>query len=246
MSVSWGIKDPNEVRSYSYSWVGRLNGAEISSATLTVQTGTVTLSNIANTTTTISATVTGGEECEQVELISRVITDAGETLEETITLSIEASAWVNEGPSTSTKRQLIQMAQEECALSGYEFDVTPEELFSGLRKLDAMMAEWRSTNKDLNYNAPATFGGGDLDDYSGIPDAAISGVSISLALAMAPNMGKRLSVESRQRLATSMNAVRAICARVNDVAWARGTVAGAGNRYRYTLDPFMPTRRPCR
>lgn len=133
-------------------------------------------------------------------------------------------------PSTNTKRQIVEMAYEECSLAGYEFNVTPEELVSGLRKLDAMMAEWRVMSKDLAYNFPATFGEGDLDDLSGIPDAAVSGVSISLALAIMPAMGKAMSPESMNRYGRAMDAIKAMCAVIPTVAWPSGVPAGAGNR----------------
>ncbi|EPR09764.1 hypothetical protein M527_06450 [Sphingobium indicum IP26] len=251
MSVSWGSKDPNEVRNVAYSWLGRLNGAEIASATLTVQDGTVTLSNVANTTTGISATVSGGQDCETATIVSRIVTDESEpqTLEQAFTIEVRDNASAL-GPSTSTKRQIVEMAYEECSLSGYEFNVTPEELFSGLRSLDALMAEWAGSSKDLGYNFPATFGGGGLEDVSGIPDVAINGVAISLAMSLAPKMGKQMSAETRARLSRAMSVIGAVCARQASMGWARSTVAGAGNR-RWGWgpsygSPFMTTRRPCR
>jgi len=249
MSVSWAAKDASEVRNYSYSWLGRLNGAEIASATLEVSDGTVVLSNVANTVNSISATVTGGLNCEVASIISTIVTNEAEpqTLDQTIILRIEPSYLLNAGPSTSTKRQIIDMAYEECSLAGYEFDVTPEEMFSALRQLDALMAQWRVTGIDLGYNAPETFGGGDLEDYSGIPDGAISGAAISLAMAKAPSMGKALSIETRARLNQSMIAVRAMSARIPPQGWGRSTPAGAGNRWWSQWSPYMPIGRPpCR
>lgn len=143
---------------------------------------------------------------------------------------------------SSTKRQIVEMAYEECSLAGYEFNLTPEETFSGLRKLDAMMAEWTVSSRDLGYNMPTTFGGGDLDEASGIPDAAISGTAISLAMAIAPAMAKVMSAETRSRLSISMTVIRAMCAKVpRSQKWARSTVAGAGNRRYYYGSAFMPT-----
>lgn len=249
MSVSWGDKDPDEVRNVAYSWVGRLNGAEIASAVLTVESGTVTLSNVANTLDRISATISGGQNCEAATIVSRIVTNESEpqTLEQVFTLDVRDNASAL-GPSTSTKRQIIEMAYEECSLAGYEFNVTQEELFSGLRKLDALMAEWAQSSRDLNYNAPATFGGGDLEDVSGIPDAAIQGAAITLAMAIAPAMGKQMSAESRARLAKSMTVVGTLGAKRVRQGWARSTVAGAGNNRRFGYgypSPFMPGRRRC-
>lgn len=244
MPVSWASKDASEVRNYRYSWLGRLNGAEIDSATLTVESGTVTLSNVSNTINSISATVTGGDDCEDAVLLSTIVTDNGETLEQSILLSVRPSYLLNAGPSTSTKRQIVEMAYEECSLAGYEFDVTPEEQFSALRQLDALMAQWAMESMNLGYNAPAIFGEGDLEDYSGIPDAAITGVSITLGMAKAPAMGKTLSPETRARLSKAMLVIRTMCAQTRQMGWARGTPAGAGNRYVYP-SPFMIAGRQC-
>jgi len=246
MSISWGTKDPDEVRNVSFSWIGRLNGALIASATLAVEDGTITLSNVANTDTVISATISGGLDCEMATIVSTIITDEADpqTLEQTFIIQIVANASAL-GPSTSTKRQIVEMAYEECSLAGYEFNVTPEELFSGLRKLDALMAEWAQSSKDLGYNFPATFGGGDLEDVSGIPDAAINGAAISLAMAIAPAMGKQMSAESRGRLAKSMAVVSTMCAKKAVQGWARNTVAGAGNRRWGWGSLFMPSGRRC-
>lgn len=246
MSISLGTKDPNEVRNVTYSWIGRLNGALIASATLAVEDGTITLSNVANTDTVISATISGGLGRETATIVSTIITDEADpqTLEQTFIIQIVANASAL-GPSTSTKRQIVEMAYEECSLAGYEFNVTPEELFGGLRKLDALMAEWAQSSKDLGYNFPATFGGGDLEDVSGIPDAAINGTAISLAMAIAPAMGKQMSAESRGRLAKSMAVVSTMCAKKSVQGWARNTVSGAGNRRWSWGSPFMPTGRRC-
>lgn len=245
MPVSWAAKDPNEVRSYSYSWLGRLNGAEIDTAVFAMvpATSTVSISNVANTANSISATISGGAEGEWAQFTSTVTTTTGETLEETISLIIASSLFLNAGPSTSTKRQVLEMAYEECALSGYEFNVTPEELFTGLRRMDAMMAQWTAEGMGLNYNAPATFGGGDLEDYTGIPDAAINGVAITLAKAIAPYMGKAMSAESRSRLAAAMDTIRAItaAARMRTVPYKYGTIRGAGQKIWNYPSPFLPT-----
>ena len=146
-------------------------------------------------------------------------------------------------PRTNTKRQIVEMAYEECSLAGYEFNVTPDELFTGLRKLDALMAEWKASSKDLGYNFPASFGDGDLDDLSGIPDAAVQGAAISLAMAIAPAMGKAMGAETRARLNRSLSVIATMCAKSVEQDWSRSTVAGAGNRRWAYGSPFMRTGR---
>ncbi len=242
MTVSWASKDASEVVNRHYSWLGRLNGAEIDTATLAVQCGTVTLSNVANTVSSISATISGGHECEDVVLLSTVVTNEAEpqTLEEAITLSVRPSIFLNLGPSTSTKCDLVSMAYEEVALSGYEFDVTPEEMFSGLRSLDAAMAADQAQSIRLNYNAPALFGQGDLEDYSGIPDAAIEYAALRLAKAICSKMGKTLSQDAKARLVQATAAVRTLTACVPTMPYGYGVPKGAGNRMWNGWSPFLP------
>ncbi len=245
MSVSWGAKDPAEIRNYRYDWTGRLDGAEISTATLTVKDGTVALSNVSNDTNSIAAKVSGGEACEDAVIISAIVTDAGETLVETIRLKIESDVVTN-GPSTSTKRQIIEMAYEALSMSPYEFDITPEEYTAALRQMDAAMAADEAQSIRLGYNFPDQFGGGDLEDYSGIPDAAIEYASLRLAKAMGPVTGKTLSSEALSRLALARTSARALTAFIPNMPYGYSTPAGAGNRRRATLfGPFLSTRRPC-
>lgn len=244
--ISWASKDPNEVRSYRYSWLGRLNGAEIASATLAVDAGTIVLSNVANDINSISATISGGRDCEDAVIISTIVTDAGETLEEAITLKIRPSLTLNLAPSTSTKRQIVEMAYEEVSLSGYEFDQTPEELFSGLRQLDANMATDAAQSIALNYNFPPTFGGGDLEDMTGIPDGAVEYAALRLAKALCSKMGKTLNPMGLARLGEAKATVRALTAVIPDVGFSYGTPAGAGNRRnRFGWGPFLSRGRRC-
>jgi|GEM_PF-1384111 len=140
-------------------------------------------------------------------------------------------------PSTSTKRTIVNMAYEEASLSGYEFDITPEEQVSALRRLDALMAEWRAQSINLAYNFPATFGAGGLDDPSGIPDSAVNVAAMQLAIRIFPMFGKRTSAETRYALAQGLNALRASTAFIPALNLPRGTPLGQGNRYSTLWQP---------
>jgi len=129
------------------------------------------------------------------------------------------------------------MAYEEASLSGYEFDITPEEQVSALRRLDALMAEWRAQSINLAYNFPATFGAGGLDDPSGIPDSAVNVAAMQLAIRIFPMFGKRTSAETRYALAQGLNALRASTAFIPALNLPRGTPLGQGNRYSTLWQP---------
>lgn len=89
-----------------------------------------------------------------------------------------------------TKRELIIQAYEDAAMASYVFDLTPEDLQSALRKLDAMMAYWALKGVSLGYNASLGPDDGDLDQPSGIPTAAVFAVTNNLAPHVAGMHGK--------------------------------------------------------
>jgi hypothetical protein len=112
--------------------------------------------------------------------------------------------------------------------------------------LDAAMAADEGQGIVLNYNAPALFGQGDLDDYSGIPDAAIEYAALRLAKAICSKMGKMLSQDARGRLASAKDVALTITARPARAEYSYGTPRGAGNRAGFGWSPYLPWgRRPC-
>lgn len=87
-----------------------------------------------------------------------------------------------------TKGAYVTAALNELGIADYEFDITPEELSSGVRRLDAMMAHWSDMNLKLSYNS----GGGPEDD-SGVPSVADEAVIMNLAIRLAPSYGKQVA-----------------------------------------------------
>lgn len=126
-------------------------------------------------------------------------------------------------PSGRPKRDIIELAFDDCGLAGYEFDRTPEEQMMALRKLNAMMMEhpWNQ----LGYRQP-TYGVGQPEEPSGLPDDTINAVSQFLALRIAPGIGTTLSPEQRATNARSFALLQAQHAVVPDtetpVAFPRG------------------------
>ena len=235
-------KRSDETVLYLIDWARELGATAdaIRTFTLTVSTGTVTLTEEENLGVAISVLIAGGTDGVTQEIECEIVTVGGQTLYRDLTLLIDdgATAIV---PQTTTKRTLVEMAYEECGLAGYEFDTTPEELASGLRRLDALMAQWRGpgTGLALPYNAPAVIGGSDLDDESGIPDFAANGVAVSLALRIEPMMGKTMSPESRVAYSQSLNAIRAACTVIPERILQRSTIRGAGGKPWSTWNPFQ-------
>lgn len=230
-------KLPTETVAYMADWAKELGGDIITTFTLTVSSGTVTLSEQTNFGQFIRFLVAGGANGETATLAMSVTTAGDQVLKRTLSLSI-ANGVTALVPITTTKQTIVNMAFEEIGLSSYEFDATPEEQFSALRRLDALMAQWQVSGLDLGYNFPSAIGAGNPNDPANIPDLSVNAVAISLALRIMPAIGKTMSAETRVALAQGLVAIRAYCAVIPERALPSSTALGAGN-WRQPWWPFV-------
>ena len=96
-----------------------------------------------------------------------------------------------------TKREIVEAAFEEIGLAAYVYDLSPEQLQSGMRKLDRMVAVWNNRGIRLGYPLPSTSTGSDLDDDANVPDSANQALILNLAIQIAPSFGKVVSPDTR-------------------------------------------------
>lgn len=232
-------KLPTETVAYSADWAKQLGADIIASYTLVVSSGTVTLSGQEQAAQLIRFLVAGGANGETATLTNTITTVGGQILTRTLSLSI-AIGGVTITPSTTTKQTLVNMAFEEIGLAGYEFDAEPEERFSALRRLDGLMAEWKTASLDLGYNFPASFGQGNLSDPTGIADTSVNTVALQLALRIMPAIGKTMSPETRLALSQGMSALRTAYAVIPNRTIPRKTIRGSGS-WGSVWRPFINT-----
>jgi hypothetical protein len=96
-----------------------------------------------------------------------------------------------------TKRQFITQAFEEIGLAAYVFDLTPEQLQSALRRMDAMVAGWNSNGIRIGYPLPSSPQDSDIDVDTGVPDFANEAIYLGLAVRLAPSFGKTVAPETK-------------------------------------------------
>jgi hypothetical protein len=149
-------------------------------------------------------------------------------------------------PSGPLKRDLIQQAYEECGQAAYEYDLSPEEYASALRRLNAMLAEWKAGYSiDIGYLFPDNGTDGNIEDGSGIPFGAVQCVAGMLAVRIAPAMGKTISPETKAAISQSWMLLRANYAQIPEMQFGRNTIRGAGNRRARWWGPFFPVCQTC-
>lgn len=140
-----------------------------------------------------------------------------------------------------TKAELVGAAFEEIGLASYEFDLSPEEQASALRRLDALMAVWNTRGIRVGYAMPSTPGASDINEQSGITDSAYEAVYTALAMRLAPTFGKVVSNETRIAAKQAYDTLLASVSSDPPRVQLPGTMpAGAGNRrFRGTIRPFL-------
>lgn len=126
-----------------------------------------------------------------------------------------------------TKREIVKAALEEIGLASYEFDITPEELETALKRLDSMIAAWEAKGVRIGY----AFGNSDEDQDTGIPQYAEEAVFLSLAIRLAPGYGKMVSGETKRAARDAYSYLLKAAAMPDQQQYPSILPRGAGNRY---------------
>lgn len=129
-----------------------------------------------------------------------------------------------------SKRQFVYAAFEEIGLAGYVFDLSPEQLQSALRRLDAMMAEWNGKGIRVGYPIPSSPESSDLDEPSEVPDSANEAIITNLGIRLAPMFGKTVSVDTKIVAKGAYNTVLARATFPPQMQMPGSMPAGAGHK----------------
>jgi hypothetical protein len=139
-----------------------------------------------------------------------------------------------------TKRQFVEEAFAELGMAAYTFDLSPQQLDACLRRLDTMMATWNARGIRLGYPLPSSPQDSDLDTETQVPDSANEAIITSLAIRLAPQYGKTVSLDTRTTAKQAYDTLLARAAFPIEQQFPRSLPMGAGQKpWRYD-DPFMP------
>lgn len=131
-----------------------------------------------------------------------------------------------------TKRQLIDEALAELALSPEFYDVTPGQYQRAMTRMDLMVANWQNNAIRIDYNLANPPGSGDLDDDSGVPDISQLAVVLGTAKQIAPMFGKSPSAETNQNFKDAYdNLFQNAVAIIPEIQRPNTLSRGAGQKY---------------
>jgi hypothetical protein len=139
-----------------------------------------------------------------------------------------------------TKRQLVVQAFEEVGYAQYAYDLQPEQLQAGLRNLESMIGTWNGRGIRLGYPLTQNPDAADLDVDSNLPDSAIEAVWSSLAVRIAPKLGKTVSDETKRTARDGYKVLLSRAAFPQEQQLPATMPAGAGNKPWRQDNPFLP------
>ena len=138
-----------------------------------------------------------------------------------------------------TKRQFVTSAFEEIGLADYVFDLSPEQLESALRRLDAMIAEWNAKGIRLSYPLPSSPQDSDLDQETFVPDAAYEAVITNLAVRIAPGYGKTVLPDTKMVAKGAYDTLLQRATFPLEQQFPDTMPSGAGNKPWWYDNPFL-------
>lgn len=139
-----------------------------------------------------------------------------------------------------TKRQFVTQAFDEIGLAAYVFDLTPEQLQSALRRLDAMLASWNAKGIRLGYPIPSSPQDSELDTETDVPDSANETIYTNLAVRLGPSFGKTVSADTKTAAKLGYDTLLSRAAMPMEQQLPGTMPAGAGSKtWRNTDNPFL-------
>lgn len=138
-----------------------------------------------------------------------------------------------------TKRQFVTQAFDEIGLAAYVFDLTPEQLESALRRLDAMMATWNAKGIRLGYPLPSSPEASDLNAATNVPDASNEAIYTNLAVRLGPSFGKTVSVDTKVAAKSAYDLLLSRAAMPPEQQLPGTMPSGAGNKPWNLDQPFL-------
>ena len=124
----------------------------------------------------------------------------------------------------TTMREVVEDALEDIGVKKAEVSLQPDELQSGIRRLNDMLAQWNELGITPGYS-PLLNG----DDVLNIEPAAIAAAKTKLAIRLAPSYSKTVTPELVENAREAMQYLEAANSHINNVAYPDTLPIGSGN-----------------
>lgn len=133
-----------------------------------------------------------------------------------------------------TKGDTVRAALAKIGVTGYGYEIAPDELRDGLICLENLMAAWDSTGIKIGYRFADTPETAQSESDSGLPDIAYRAVDNNLACELADLFGKQVSQLVAGSAAAGMSQLLAAVVYIPEMQYPGRMPRGSGNTLRNT------------
>jgi len=144
-----------------------------------------------------------------------------------------------------TKKQFAEKAFEKIGLAAYVYQLQPEQILSAVQDMDTMMASWNQNGVHVAYPMPSGPNDTNVDQQTGVPNAANLAIYMNLGVLIAPGFGKVLSQDFKSMAADAYSdLLNWALTPVRQMILPGRMPIGAGNKYWNSLSyPFYGSYR---
>lgn len=133
-----------------------------------------------------------------------------------------------------TIRDLANEMFRELGLANYDFDLDADELQTAKTRMRGLVARWQLKHGiQIGFNFAA-----ELEDDSGLSDAAAEAVWLNLAVNVGPGFGKTLKQETKDNAKDALSALLIAAAQPQSMQQPRTLPRGAGAKTWGLTRPF--------
>lgn len=125
----------------------------------------------------------------------------------------------------TTMREVVEDALEDITVKKAEVSLTSDELQSGIRRLNDMLAQWDEIGIISGYNA-VTNG----DDVLELEPAAIAAAKAKLAIKLAPSYSKVVTPALVENAREAMDMLETANSHIGEIAYPDTLPTGSGNQ----------------
>ena len=125
----------------------------------------------------------------------------------------------------TTMREVVEDAMEDITVKKAEVALTDDELQSGIRRCNDMLAQWDELGFIVGYN-PVING----DDILELEPAAIAAVKAKLAIKLAPSYSKPITAALAENASEAMTMLSIANSHIGEIAYPDTLPLGSGNQ----------------
>jgi hypothetical protein len=132
----------------------------------------------------------------------------------------------------TTKSDIVASALNKLAVTGFDYEIDPEELKAGVVALEYMMADWDARGIKIGYAFAADPETANISDPVGIPDIAYRAVTYHLAIDLADTYGKAVTQSVNAGASSAMTSLLSAIQFLPTVQYPNRMPRGSGNSLR--------------